>query len=134
MNVRLLRKIQKHILAEPKRYNQNVTIETDQDEIRDVNGGVPKCGTMACIGGWAYILSRVRPNLDFTFDHLGKARRELKITDEQADRLFDSVASGCTNYWPKKYADAYLKAKTPAGRARAAARRIDHFIKTKGAE
>jgi hypothetical protein len=134
MNVKLLTKIQKHILAEPRRLDMDVVLIKGLDPAswRDV----PPCGTVGCIGGWAYILSRKRPQLkQYGIDHLVLGRHELKITAIEADRLFDTVYDdSILNAWPKKYIEAYLKAKSPAGRARAAVRRIDHFIATKGAE
>ena len=47
MNVRLLRKVQKHILEEPKRY--------DQDIVAKASSEAP-CGTACCIAGWAEVL------------------------------------------------------------------------------
>lgn len=129
INVRLLRKIQKHILEEPRRYDQNLwRIEVDPA----TNPERPPCGTMACIGGWATALSGKERDSYLGWD---VAMRLLGLTREQADRLFDTVEKGTDlNKWPKKFVTAYLKAKTPRDRARVAVRRIDHFIKTKGAE
>lgn len=127
MNVKLLRKIQKHILAEPKRFIMGTKIVSGEPgtPIRgyavrpcDFNNRNPyeqaqtfaPCGTAACIMGWG--------------DMLGAS---------QEDRdMWNPLCSAST--WPKKFADPYAKAKTPLARARIASARIDHFIKTKGAE
>lgn len=114
MNVRLLRKIQKHILAEPKSYDQDAWIREDD------------CGTVACIGGWASILSG---NKDLT--------AALEISEPSLEVLLAPVPANPRLWprrWPEKFYRGYLAAKTARGRARAAVRRIDHFIKTKGAE
>jgi hypothetical protein len=120
MNVKLLRRIQKRILKHPDSYDQNVMISRDE------------CGTTACIAGWAVLLSPLDPG--FIGDYASKATLLLGLDDEQAIRLFDVIEDGYCCGWPDKYVRAYLRAKTPRGRARAAMRRIDHFIKTKGAE
>jgi hypothetical protein len=131
MNVKLLRKIQKHILAEPRRYWQDTWITGDEDRIKEINGSVPDCKTMACIGGWACILGSNALNAS-----AGELSALLGVDNGAVGRLIDYV--GYTDpensSWPRKYVTAYAKAKTPAGRARVAVRRIDHFIKTKGAE
>lgn len=122
MNVKLLRKIQKHILAEPKSYDQNAIISET-------------CGTIACIGGWAFLLGGgVRTP---SVNELSDARDFLGINREQGDRLFEYVTTSrleSSMAWPAKFIRQYLAAKTPRGRANAAVRRIDHFIKTNGAE
>lgn len=129
MNVRLLRRIQKHILAEPLRYNQNITIEKGkpgQSYREDTNfkqGTLPKCGTTACIGGWALSLSFGARVFNFT-----RARRVLGISTEEAEKLFSYTWD---NSWPTKFKVAYNKAKTPRQRARIAFNRIEHFIKTR---
>jgi hypothetical protein len=126
MNVKLLRKIQKHILEEPKRYDQNVWLAEGAPQ-----NGFATCGTMACIGGWAQILgSKRKPRAVSRVN----AMRLLGIDRAQAWRLFDSIAGVPEDMWPRKFSAAYVKAKTDLGRARAAVRRIDHFIKTRGAE
>jgi hypothetical protein len=141
INVKLLRRIQKHILAEPRRYNQNATIikaepgaKVRPDRGEDVNI-VPACGTVACIGGWADILGAARGAKirEFSFD---RARKLLGLDEDQGIRLFDYITDETRPWltWPDQFTDAYLAAKTPRGRARVAVRRIDHFIATKGVE
>lgn len=132
MNVKLLRKIQKHILEEPLRYDQFSSIDTDPVSIRQTNGDVPACGTMACIAGWAYLLGAKNKNKDV--DIFSTAQKLLRISKSERMRLF------CAPYyfggvgWPLMFERAYKKAETPAERAQVAFDRIDLFIKTKGAE
>src|SRR6266702_3332565 len=123
MNVKLLRKVAKHIAAEPKRYCFDW-------ELKDPD--VP-CGTKACIAGWTIILGA---GLKEPFDENGQikipqslrttgfgghyskpARELLDITQPQAARLF--------LYWPRPFDSSKDDAAT-------AVKRIEHFIKTKG--
>jgi hypothetical protein len=56
MNVKLLRRIQKHILAEPKRLDMGNFIVRKSDGLGSLVR-FPKCGTVGCIAGWAVTLS-----------------------------------------------------------------------------
>lgn len=141
MNVELLRKIQKHILAEPLRYNQNATIARGDPggevcmDVGDVEvQKAPTCGTIGCLAGWAHLLSipeNKRVNAKFSY---AKARAALGLTLQEAQRLFSYVYSYSPGVWPERFVAAYRNAKTARQRARVAVQRIDHFIKTKGAE
>lgn len=144
MNVKLLRKIQKHILAEPKRYEQNVTITygiPGEEIVADESnpepellkaGGFAPCGTAACIGGWGQLLGMKRPSKTFNWE---QARRALGLDHSQAAKLFAySFETDEIHSWPEKFRLAYAKAKTQRQKARVAVRRIDHFIATEGAE
>lgn len=134
LNVKLLRKIQRHILAEPRRYDQNAifTRGLTPGDIYEEGHVVPSCGTIACIGGWAGALSKQKRPTDWNNyeNTLRFAQRVLRLDDRQATRLFAGTGGG----WPERFDTAYEKAKTPRGRALVAVRRIDHFIKTKGQE
>lgn len=129
MNVKLLRKIQKHILAEPRRLvmsiierrgNPNTLIPVEPDEYSNYNQYEKRqkfadCGTAACIMGWARLLAS-----------------HYNGHDDSLDIEFGKLCSART--WPTKFAKAYAKAKTARSRARIAANRIEHFIKTRGKE
>ena len=52
---------------------------------------------------------------------LDKGAEALGLNEEQKDVLFDAFPE---DEWPHPFGDAYAKAKTPAGRARAAARSV----------
>jgi len=137
VNVRLLRKIQKHILEEPKRLRMNYWfIDGLTPGARfggrlgyfDINESaeVPECGTVGCIAGWACVLSGPKPLTGEWLD--GRGQEALALTDDQRLRLFN------VSNWPQLFIDKYAKAKTPRGRGTATASRIDHFIATKGKE
>jgi hypothetical protein len=140
--IKLLRRVKKHILAEPKRLQMGAwgyrTSET-------------QCGTAACIGGWAAILNKLPgkkilelPKFEIyaTVDSapytspkeiaVGSAqgRNALEITPRQATRLF------FVDQWPWKYQRAYVVAERQPNTfkkiAVITAERIEHFIKTGG--
>lgn len=147
--INLLRKVEKQILDEPRRLDMNQWGITNEP-----NEQFPACKTQGCIAGWTCMLSdkglwkslvQKSRSGDYTERRLDmflpgfvpseKAAKLLNLTEKQADNLFyfklwKSGVSG----WPEKYSNAYDKAKTPAGRARATVNRIEHFIKTDGAE
>lgn len=128
MNVKLLRKVVKHILAEPKRlvmgsWLQRKLYEDDYIDANDIARPFPKCGTAGCIAGWTCELSKkghVR-RIDWM------AKRLLGLTTLEARRLF------LPDQWPDRFGSGVAddgKKKTAA----IAAARIEHFIKTKGKE
>lgn len=102
MNTKLLRRVQKAILAHPDQFEMwllfQPTLYFNHDPLALYTMPAGGCGTAACIGGWAI--------------HLAGKHKTLK----------QSAGAG------------YAKAKTPLARAKSAAARIDHFIKTKGGE
>jgi hypothetical protein len=134
MNVKLLRKVAKYILAEPKRLDMNVTgiatLPDDED--------APKCGTVGCIAGWASVLALpampASPKFRASVMTWESGRIKLKLNCEEASRLFTEPDSEAHDGWPVRFRTAYAKAKTHRGRARVTARRIEHFIKTGGKE
>ena len=95
---------------------------------------IPNCGTAACIGGWGITLAaRMKKPLSANtkFGELGlfnRANKAFEIEEEQGERLF------LISCWPSSYRAQYDEAKTPGAKAKIAAKRITHFIKTKGAE
>lgn len=123
LNVRLLRKVQKHILDEPKR------LDMLQWEYRST---VAPCGTQACIAGWTTILAKKRVNKRDDYPRIAAKLLGLKFSanygylvdsDCDAGRLFLSCA------WPEQFADAYDVSKSFRHNARVTSRRIDYFIK-----
>lgn len=125
MNVKLLRRIKKHILEEPKRLEMGVFCEHGEPGEYLISDGIEtefaKCGTAACIAGWASILSGNDQEHPETF-----ATRVLELKFGQAARLF------YVDKWPKKFATPYENAKNKTQQAKVASARIDHFIATKG--
>lgn len=147
MNVRLLRRIQKQILKEPKQF--------DIDTWFAIDSHAPNCGTTACIAGWAIALSKKqtplvaaksirknfgRPSIlllswSQAKDIEPKARRALELTPAQAERLFHIGG------WPDEFVNRHHENRDHEDdyhwvkhKATVAADRIDHFIATKGAE
>ena len=121
MNVRLLRKVKKHILEEPRRFQMDGYVHRGRPgsmfEDLGLRYKVPDCGTVACIAGWAQCLSGGDSS---PMEALGLHGYE--------DRLFFMWN------WPMNLRKRFYAAKTMRTRAKIAAERIEHFIKTKGAE
>jgi hypothetical protein len=121
MSVKLLRKVEKAILKEPKRFCMGTWGDLAQ---RDA----PVCGTVGCIAGWAALLNvtenpdEFRKHVDMMTQKNGK--RALKLTLPQCRRLF--FLSG----WPSKFQTLFLRGDS----VKAAVKRIEHFIKTGGRE
>lgn len=182
--INLLRKIERHILAEPRRLNMkrwgtvydlskfaklkkliqgNATYIPGVQE--DVAKNMPPCGTVGCIAGWTVFLSKPKivdvlaakaadSTVDTTTqdgeayvrvgqeqlsgDAIYSAQDILGLEPDQAKRLFyfSNMVSNMHGYyhWPLKFEDAYRNAKTPRARAKVTVERIEHFIKTNGAE
>lgn len=128
MNVKLLRKVAKHILAEPKRFvmwtwmREKGAGAYDFTSDASDNRPVPfaKCGTAACIAGWTCILSGDSSPRDFET----RAADLLNINDTKAKRLF------LLDMWPVKFRAPYRKAVSQRAFVKIAANRIEHFIKT----
>jgi hypothetical protein len=132
MNVRLLRKVAKHIAAEPRRFIMGGIVQHKLErgdkvyESLHVAGKYlwqfPPCGTAACIAGWSAIIAK-KKRIDWS-----SGRSALRINRYQAERLFIAYA------WPDPFRQDFYSATTNRGRVKAAAARIEHFIKTKGKE
>lgn len=136
MNVKLLRKVKARILAEPAQfamsdlYQRAGAINTDVDLPRT---SIPNCGTAACIAGWTCSIAREMTPRDvddggpFGRD-ANAAEAKLDIDCGQGARLFFVYG------WPKRFAFRWRNCKTLRGRARVAADRIEHFIRSRGRE
>lgn len=89
----LLASIQKLILEEPKRYNQNswVWLLEEGFDPEYVRRG-PACGTIGCVAGWVSVLTLPRSaikHLEELSDGISNhAQRLLGLDDDQADELF----------------------------------------------
>lgn len=128
MNVKLLRKVQKFLLDEPRRFDMS-------NWVRD--SGLsnilkhPPCGTACCIAGAAFVLDKKLSLKKSTFDGVTveiDARCSLELTPYESDRLFYRIN------WPGSFSLKYGQAKTPLARAKVGVARIEHFIKTGGQE
>lgn len=158
MNVELLRKIQAHILANPKELNMNLVAQNIRGTkvAKKFKPGAP-CGTACCIDGFAQMFSgRIKPGLDKDGEYFYSVIYDtnfivgasiLGLTPIQANRLFESPAETYSDYleeyvedslgWPIKFAKAYVQAEDAEDYEKAAKvtyDRIEHFIHTQGEE
>jgi hypothetical protein len=131
--VRLLRRVEKHILAEPKRYVQGTWGRLDNTS---------PCGTTACIAGWIDVLnqSERKPTKSFLKRWASKmvtrplyrcntpdrASRALGVHPVKTINLFEASGS----YWPGHFRADWYAAKTREDVAKIAVARIEHFIQT----
>lgn len=88
----ILKAAVKFIRAEPLRYDQG-------DWINDTNidGKAPPCGTVVCVAGAVVVLTRPPTQHDsqinmWTVHIIETAQRKLKLTNREADELFDGNA------------------------------------------
>lgn len=131
LNVRLIRKVIKHILAEPRRYFQETTIRRGvpgEHVGKDPKHTFAQCGTAACIAGWAYLLSTKVPDPD-VYAIMAKAQRLLGLDHERASNLFSGEPEA---HWPTPFNEQYDNAKSPRGKVGAAVRLLEKVIKTGG--
>lgn len=127
MNVELLRKVQKHILEEPRRLNMDVVLNKVDTKIKHN----PPCGTVGCIAGWTVMLT----GNEGEFGRYDLAVQLLDLNGTQRDKLFrEPRMSEELLGWPATFAKRYMRAKTAKTRAKVTSDRIDHFIQTEGRE
>lgn len=139
MNVRLLRRVKKHILEEPARLRMDlVQLHQKPGKIEDLSWGhgesrynepskqrIPDCGTIGCIGGWALVLEGIKYSSPAT--GLERAESILGIRSAEAARELFYVEN-----WPLDLRHAYYEAKTKKRRAEIVAERIEQFIEKHG--
>lgn len=99
MNIRLLRRIQEKILAEPENFNMRTWT----------------CGTAHCIGGWACVLS-------------GKVEEDTSVIEMEDLLGMDDDSLFFTDTWDYPYGQDYEQARTLKDRAQIASNYIDHLI------
>jgi hypothetical protein len=130
LNVRLLRRVQKHIKAEPRRMKMKQWVDRNLRERAE--SAKPPCGTTACIAGWALTLNgkRLRDGVNY----MEQGRKLLGLTWDEARNLF------MVDDWPTKFQNKYDEESEQAWKdnvplklvrknARVAVARIEHFIK-----
>lgn len=131
LNIPLLREIKKTILEVPQRYNQNEVVALGEPgEVTTwTKQAFPAGGTIACIGGWAYILGHSSPKKRiYAYDLLEKARKLLGLDKNQSGVLF----RGSGGDWPTRFKQRFEKVKTPTAKAKVAADFLDEVTTTKG--
>jgi hypothetical protein len=144
--VRLLRKVQKFLIDEPRRFNMRfgiMDINEFSDITRDVDMmlGEPPCGTACCIAGAAYVVATNKKlnHTSIDWDEIMAGVKESAKVNFQSDifhKLFYTKANHnlFDGMWPEFYNDMYVAAKTPLERACVGVARIEHFIATDGRE
>lgn len=132
MNIKLLRRIQKKILAEPRQFQMaRLFAETIYRKSGKKSPSIPNCGTAACIAGWAVCFGkrknpRACENGGAWLGDSVYAREMIELTESQKERLFFS------HNWPLKFQK--IEDAGTVAFARQAAKRIDFFIKTNGTD
>lgn len=129
MNIKLLRKVQAKARKFPHTFDIGQWASPVKKDQRH------PCGTVGCIAGNAVLIAE--PESLRAYLKLGEvacdpekiATRLLGLTEEQAVRLFFSMRG-----WPDEFHYAYQFATTAKERANIIIRRINIFIKTKGAQ
>lgn len=133
MNVKYLRRIQRAILEHPSQFQMDTLFDNHLDDQIKLPKKVGGCGTAACIAGWALHLHGRCKTLATTTECMRtttseNARTILGLTSDQYDRLCFAPN------WPEPFRSRNDNAKTARTQAKNAVARIEHFIKTKGAE
>lgn len=104
MNVRLLRRIGRYILAEPKRVDMSIFL-IHKNTSTDIVYTFPKCNTVGCIAGWACALNELYPERVSEIE--ARAAELLGLDAEQANRLFYSNPGGTPQ--TKRYAQGVVR-------------------------
>lgn len=138
--IKVLRKVRKAILANPKEFVMSDWIEdVKKGEVitdylphdQEAHFKAPACGTTACIGGHALLVTKKgRSFLKFDgnrvdysgVDVASAARDVLDINEDQSSELF------YTGDWPDIFQDAFAHTHSAKERVTVAANRIESFI------
>jgi hypothetical protein len=134
LNVKLLRQVKKHILAEPTRLRMDTWVKKGKpgEFVTTLNPGYdepmefefPTCGTVGCIAGWTVMLNNpdsITENQSVYMDDF--ARDILGIDDDLASfKLF------FVDHWPIELMSEYYAAKSTDERAQIVGRVIDRYI------
>jgi hypothetical protein len=133
---RMLRRVVKHILAEPARYDQGIILDKGMPgEVYGLVGILPRakvqkypeCGIIGCLGGWVATIYGKR-QMDNALEF---AEQVLGLTYHQAKCLFaDAAYAAYGQGWPEEFVERYKEAKTLRQRALVMQERVEYFIKT----
>lgn len=135
--VRLLRKVQKFLLEEPRRFDMREGITQAHSLVTILEQ--PPCGTACCIAGAMYAIDK-KLNLNSTkvgWFEISMHIINLGLERDFSKKLFyvsgvhDDVIPG-VNGWPEDFAVLYRNAKTAYERALIGVARIERFIATDG--
>lgn len=139
-----LREVQSRIKAEPLQFDMQSWYR-ERDRFNSDSGlcdiTIPNCGTAACIAGWMVCIDRnINPSqaVMLVGDAGISVRQAFRVEDGSAldwDKLFYD------HNWPQPYRQQFYEAENIfendaryAAMAKVACERIDHFIRTDGAE
>lgn len=150
LNIKLLKRIKRAILKRPDQFEMSWWFSDLHyvNRYRQGRGQPPlekigACGTAGCIAGWAVALHLRKPHDKINLSQAKQsstthgayyvsstAAKLLGIDDNQqaSDNLFGLA------WWPDEFKLRYRSAKTVQEQAQVAADRIDHYIRTNGAE
>lgn len=134
LNKKLIRKIIKHIEAEPKRLNMN------EWAMKDSSRSGPPCGTTACVAGWALLLDKPaaerrkimamdddkfeRALFGRTSNILQMGAKKLGIDAGGAWKVFFS------DQWPEPFYSDFTNATTKKKRTKITIARLEHLMET----
>ncbi len=129
----ILRKVAKHILAEPKRLNmadwiirKRIPKQKQHDgfagNIKEY--GFARCNTAACIAGWIMLLYDGK-NADAVSASI-RAREILGL-----DLYTGGHDLFAVDTWDQPYQSKYMESTTVLDKAKVAAAYINHYIKTR---
>lgn len=142
--IRLLRKVQKFLIAEPRRFNMRYGVmdvnDVSDDNVFDKMLENPPCGTACCIAGAAYVVATCTRLKNTTIPWMSiihgiNVAAQVRFERDIFRKLFYTKRQhDAVQAWPAFYEDAYFDAKTPLERACIGVARIEHFIATDGEE
>ena len=130
MNTKKLLRVKASILKHPGQF----VMHSYFSKLNSLGKPATKCGTAACIAGWAIANEYKDKTLKevttgdwrYLIEPSDKAVQILDISYPESYRLFNQ------DNWPDEFKYAWWKAKTAEQKAKVAAERIDFFIKTNG--
>ena len=151
----LIDRIKAHILEEPKRFDMRYLAYRYGAEEDTTPGGrqLPMCKTVACIAGWAVLLTNPEEKWteynfhSFTGKDIKRDCMDINVWRKGAQLLdLDPTSTGCRNnpeekkliardvfeycYWPDEFRNAYHAAENRDdlhAMAVAACNRLDHY-------
>ena len=87
----LLDDVKACVKEEPKRLNMRIVVLAGDGLICNSDRapkGVPVCGTVGCVAGWALVLTHKTGDHETNFGITGQAAALLGLSPEQAEELF----------------------------------------------
>jgi len=158
--VKLVEKVQKHILEEPKRFDMGILVQKFANPQLSSYESMPPCGTVGCIAGWVSIIDLgkklkwkkgsdydsifMAPKIDI--DLMEHARKKLHLKEDWEGWGTDPKNPKGKNHkctekemfdemdWPASYQRRYSNERGGNGDklvlAKIAVQRLDYFLRT----